>query len=143
MSLVVRFAPTGLTKAKYDSTLEKIKAAPLQRGEQIEVSLGIGVAPGEIQSERREFSAVVQAKAGLASRGGEGLCVDPQFHLWRETEDAISQDQDSLRVTLTDRTERNPSNVQCLVEVVHAGVQRAFRPQLLDDLLAVESVARG
>ena len=27
MSLVVRFAPTGLTKAKYDSTIEKIKAA--------------------------------------------------------------------------------------------------------------------
>ena len=27
MSLVVRFAPTGLTKAKYDATIEKIKAA--------------------------------------------------------------------------------------------------------------------
>lgn len=27
MSLVVRFAPTGLTKAKYDSTTEKIEAA--------------------------------------------------------------------------------------------------------------------
>ena len=27
MSLVVRFNPTGLTKAKYDSTIEKIKAA--------------------------------------------------------------------------------------------------------------------
>ena len=27
MSLVVRFAPTGLTKAKYDSTTEEIKAA--------------------------------------------------------------------------------------------------------------------
>ena len=27
MSLVVRFAPTGLTKAKYDSTIEEIKAA--------------------------------------------------------------------------------------------------------------------
>jgi hypothetical protein len=27
MSLVVRFAPTGLTKAKYDSTLEAIKAS--------------------------------------------------------------------------------------------------------------------
>lgn len=27
MSLVVRFAPTGLTKTKYDSTIENIKAA--------------------------------------------------------------------------------------------------------------------
>jgi hypothetical protein len=27
MSLVVRFAPIGLTKAKYDATMEKIKAA--------------------------------------------------------------------------------------------------------------------
>ena len=27
MSIVVRFAPTGLTKAKYDSTIEKIEAA--------------------------------------------------------------------------------------------------------------------
>ena len=27
MSLAVRFAPTGLTKAQYDSTIEKIEAA--------------------------------------------------------------------------------------------------------------------
>jgi hypothetical protein len=27
MSLVVRFAPIGLTKAKYDATMEKIKAS--------------------------------------------------------------------------------------------------------------------
>ena len=32
MSLVVRFAPTGLTKAKYDSTIEKIKAEVLRTG---------------------------------------------------------------------------------------------------------------
>ena len=77
--------------------------------------------------------------AASRSRGDEAS-ASTQSSVRAETEDPVAQDQDALDA-LVERTEGDARNSKRLVEVVHAGVRRAIRPQVLDDLLAVQPMA--
>jgi len=78
--------------------------------------------------------------AGLADGGGKGLRVDPESSVRAETEHALPQDEDAL-ASLVGHAERGTSDAECLMEIVQGRIGRTIWPELLHDLLALETVA--
>ena len=83
MSIVVRFSPTGLTAEKYDSTIEKIKAAGTFPPDGLDYHVCFGSAGNlrvsEIWDSPEQFAAFGERLMPILAEAGIEMSSEPEI----------------------------------------------------------------